>query len=139
MKKTTKENPLTTFRKANEAREATIKKSLKKAQDGIEMNSQEPPDRLASSSKPIGANISVGNFSGRFQGNVGDNKISNTMLNAAYNNPKTGLSINAGYAPENKKVNAGLNYNTTVGKNKIPLKLGVTYNKKGGSVKSKKK
>ena len=61
------------------------------------------------------------------------------MFNAAYNNPKTGLSINAGYAPENKKVSAGLNYNTTVGKNKTPLKLGVTYNKIGGSVKSKKK
>ena len=30
MKKTTKENPLTFFRKANEAREATVKKSLKK-------------------------------------------------------------------------------------------------------------
>lgn len=39
MKKTNKENPLTFFRKANEARQATVKKSLKKAQDGIEMNS----------------------------------------------------------------------------------------------------
>jgi len=38
MKKTNKENPLTFFRKANEAREATVKKSLKKAQNGIEMN-----------------------------------------------------------------------------------------------------
>ena len=32
-----KENPITFFRKANEARQNTIKKSLKKAQDGIEM------------------------------------------------------------------------------------------------------
>jgi hypothetical protein len=139
MKKTNKVNPVTFFRKANEARQKIVKTSLKKAQDGIEMNSQEPPDRLTSSSKPIGTNISVGNFSGGFQGNVGDNKISNTMFNAGYNNPKTGLSINAGYAPKNKKVSAGLNYNTTVGKNKIPLKLGVTYNKNGGSVNRKKK
>lgn len=34
MKKTNKENPITFFRKANEARQAVVKKSLKKAQDG---------------------------------------------------------------------------------------------------------
>jgi len=34
MKKTNKENPLTFFRKANEARQALVKKSLKKAQYG---------------------------------------------------------------------------------------------------------
>ncbi len=38
MKKTKKENPITTFRKANEARQKVVKASLKKAQDGIEMN-----------------------------------------------------------------------------------------------------
>jgi hypothetical protein len=39
IKKTiTKEHPLTAFRKANEARQASVKKSLKKAQDGIETN-----------------------------------------------------------------------------------------------------
>ena len=35
MKKTNKVHPLTAFRKANEARQALVKKSLKKAQDGI--------------------------------------------------------------------------------------------------------
>jgi hypothetical protein len=34
MKKTNKENPVTFFRKANEARQAKVKKSLPKAQDG---------------------------------------------------------------------------------------------------------
>jgi hypothetical protein len=38
MKKTNKENPITFFRKANEARQKIVKSSLKKAQDGIEMN-----------------------------------------------------------------------------------------------------
>ena len=38
MKKTNKENPITTFRKLNEARKGTIMKSLKKAQDGIGVN-----------------------------------------------------------------------------------------------------
>ena len=39
MKKTNKENPLTTFRKLNQARQGMVMKSLKKAQDGIETNS----------------------------------------------------------------------------------------------------
>jgi len=34
MKKTTKEHPITAFRKANEARQAVVKKSMRKAQDG---------------------------------------------------------------------------------------------------------
>jgi hypothetical protein len=38
MKKTNKENPLTFFRKANENRQKNINTSIKKAQDGIEMN-----------------------------------------------------------------------------------------------------
>jgi hypothetical protein len=38
MKKTNKENPITTFRKLNEVRKGTIMKSLKKAQDGIGVN-----------------------------------------------------------------------------------------------------
>lgn len=38
MKKINKENPITFFRKANESRQAVVKKSLKKAQDGIETN-----------------------------------------------------------------------------------------------------
>ena len=38
MKKTNKENPITTFRKLNEARNGMIMKSLKKAQDGIGVN-----------------------------------------------------------------------------------------------------
>jgi hypothetical protein len=38
MKKTNKENPLTFFRKANETRQKNVRTSIKKAQDGIEMN-----------------------------------------------------------------------------------------------------
>jgi len=37
MKKTNKVNPITFFRKANEARQASVKKSIKKAQDGMQM------------------------------------------------------------------------------------------------------
>jgi len=38
MKKTNKENPITSFRKMYEAREKTVKSSLKKAQNGIQVN-----------------------------------------------------------------------------------------------------
>ena len=38
MKKTNKENPLTFFRKANEARQKVVKNSLTKARDGIQTN-----------------------------------------------------------------------------------------------------
>jgi len=38
MKKINKVNPLTAFRKFNEARQTVVKKSLKKAQNGIETN-----------------------------------------------------------------------------------------------------
>jgi hypothetical protein len=56
------------------------------------------------------------------------------------------FSIDAGYKKNAKedfdynKIKAGLNLDTHVGKNKLPVKLGVTYNqKKGGQTKSKKK
>jgi hypothetical protein len=38
MKKTSKENPVTFFRKADEARQKVVKRSLKKAQNGIQVN-----------------------------------------------------------------------------------------------------
>ena len=135
MKKTTKENPITFFRKASEARQKVVKASMKKMQ----MGGPEDPTDSGSSSKPIGVNATLGNFTGGFRGDITGNKISNSAFNASYDNPKTGLGVNANYTPENKKISAGVNYKTTVGKNKTPLKLGVTYNKKGGVIKTKKK
>ena len=135
MKKTNKEHPLTFFRKANEAKQKVVKASMKKMQEAGEVEPMKPE----SSSKPIGVNASLGNFSGGFKGDITGNKMSNSAFNASYENPKTGFGVNANYTPENKKISAGVNYNTTVGKNKTPLKLGVTYNKKGGIIKTKKK
>ena len=45
MKKTNKENPLTTFRKLNQARQGMVMKSLKKAQAGIQTNGN-PEDMM---------------------------------------------------------------------------------------------
>jgi hypothetical protein len=44
MKKTNKENPITFFRKANEAREAKVKNSIKQAKYGISMG--EDPENM---------------------------------------------------------------------------------------------
>jgi hypothetical protein len=138
MKKTNKENPVTFFRKANEARQAVVKKSLPKAQRGFQ-NRADSPEEMLSAPKPIGADISVGNFSGGFKGDLDGKRISNTSFNAGYNSSK-GLGINASYIPQDKKISAGVNYNTTIGRSKVPLKVGVTYNqKKGGTIKTKKK
>jgi hypothetical protein len=49
MKKTNKVNPVTFFRKANEARKAVVMKSMKKAQDGIQVN---PMPTLAAKQVP---------------------------------------------------------------------------------------
>jgi hypothetical protein len=45
MKKTNKENPITTFRKLTEARQGMVMKSLKKAQNGIQTN-EDPEDMM---------------------------------------------------------------------------------------------
>ena len=50
--KSNKENPITTFRKANEARQAVVKKSIKKAQDGIQTNTN--PEVYSPSSMTTG-------------------------------------------------------------------------------------
>lgn len=131
MKKTNKVHPITFFRKANEARQKLVKKSMGGPGD--------PPDET-STPKPIGATASFGNFEGGFKGDLTGNKISNSTFNASYNNPNTGLGVEGSYTPGTKNFTAGLNYNTTVGKNKTPVKIGINYNKKkGGSVKRKKK
>lgn len=46
MKKTTKENPITTFRKNFEARSKTVMSSLKKAQNGISVNDEMSDDLI---------------------------------------------------------------------------------------------
>ena len=155
MKKTNTSNTLKLFndnkdkayKKAN-GEMAAFKKSLPRAQDGTEFMDN-PPDSFGPPSfnlanpyinpKPLGVNLGIGNFSGGFKGDIGNNKISNSIFNAGYNNTKTGLGINASYRPENKNFSGGINYTTTIGKNKTPLKLGVTYNKKGGATNATKK
>jgi hypothetical protein len=53
MKKTDKPNPITFFRKANEARQAVVKKSIKKAQYGISTGDE--PDNMLINKPGYGA------------------------------------------------------------------------------------
>ena len=68
MKKTNKENPLTFFRKANEARQKVVKNSLTKARDGIQTNGYgEDPNKYVMNKTNIFGNtkfkeISKNNF-----------------------------------------------------------------------------
>jgi hypothetical protein len=89
---------------------------------------------------PISLDATLGKFNLGYDTNVSNTGLSNSRFTAGYNNPELGLGINAAYDPTRKNFSGGVDYNTTIGKNKTPLKLGVSYNRKnGGGVKSKKK
>ena len=51
MKKTNKENPVTFFRKANEARQKNVRASIKKAQDGISVGPQTEIESIMSNAR----------------------------------------------------------------------------------------
>jgi hypothetical protein len=151
MKKTNKPNPLKFFNdnKAMAYKKAggqmsQYKKALRKANNGEETGPPNsgpgpggPPPNMGA---PLSLDAALGNFNLGYDTNVSNTGLSNSRFNAGYNNPKLGLGINAAYDPTRKNFSGGIDYNTTIGKNKTPLKLGVSYNRKnGGGVKSKKK
>jgi len=69
--------------------------------------------------------------------NAGLSYDSKDGLNGGVSYDRNGFKIDAGYGANG--ANAGLSYTGAVGKNKTPVKVGFTYNKKGGTVKSKMK
>lgn len=166
MKKTNKSNPLKFFNdnKAKTYKQAggqmtQYRKALKKAQDGNETGptnsgpnsgpggpgsgnpgSGGPAGPQQNMGNPLSLNAALGNINLGYDTNVSNTGLSGNRFTAGYNNPKIGLGINAAYDAGRKNFSGGIDYNTTVGKNKTPLKLGLTYNRKnGGPLKSKKK
>jgi len=114
MKKTNKENPITFFRKADEARKANVMKSLKKAQDGFEIG--EDPENMMISKPGYGAKKS----------NMSMNNVVNPNLNSrvrsdAYYQKKYGTRGKAAEIMTKEEAEA----------------KGIVH-KKGGSVKRKK-
>jgi hypothetical protein len=144
MKKTTKENPLTTFRKANEARQAVVKKSIPKAQFGGRMKMKK------SSNEPVAVNPPE-KMPLRPAGQVGlplFNSSSNPSTETYYDrktgylrSPRTGGADEDGISYSYKKianVPAGeIGYSNEI-KSYDPGTL-ISNQKKGGSTKSKMK
>ena len=100
MKKTNKENPITFFRKANEARQAVVKKSLKKAKDGIEMNDdminkagstggyKKPVTMASVLNRPVNVPSIESQMSDSIKNNINSaNEIANKTVNKNYSPP----------------------------------------------------
>jgi hypothetical protein len=164
MKAKKKENPIAHFNKNKaeaykkaDASMKAFKKSLPKKEngggpfDGIlptpSIGTPGPGPTGSSTRKPLDASFKVGPLSGGVKSdlNAADGPMSTATYRAGYTGKK-GLGINAGYNAGEKKVNAGVSYEGTIGKkHKVPIKVDVSYNKSskmGGTVKkgkSKKK
>lgn len=95
MKKTNKENPLVTFRKMNEARNKTVGKSLRKAQDGLESNG----DAMDMINKP---------------GSTGGYKSTPTWSSAAKMLAGASSNLNSGPKPNN------IELDNLIKKNNVP-------------------
>ena len=122
MKKTIKEHPITFFRKANEAKQAVVKKSMKKAQDGIEMND----DMINKAGSTGGYKKPMRNEFDAYK-----EKFANEQYNSAREKVRDTLRNTYNDAITNRQKTDSLN--EYMRNNPIPPK------KKGGVVKSKKK
>ena len=154
MKKTNKENPITTFRKANEARQGKVMKSLKKAQAGIQVNpmptlaAKQVPSKLMENvekRKKIGA--------GKYNMMLESNKRDKDFYDKSKSELAPGMAMGE-FSPTYKESNwysgkrpstwKNLSQNglyTTPdqrGNNPVPDNIESTYYKKGGAKKKKK-
>jgi hypothetical protein len=154
MKKTNKENPITTFRKANEARQGAVMKSLKKAQAGIQVNpmptlaAKQVPSKLMENvekRKKIGA--------GKYNMMLESNKRDKDFYDKSKSELAPGMAMGE-FSPSYRETrqrpdlkpstwkNLSQNglYTTPdeTGKSPVPNNIESTYYKKGGAKKKKK-
>jgi hypothetical protein len=143
-------------KKADTSMKAFKKSLIKKNDGGNPFDGILPPPTIgtpgpgptgSSTRKPLDASFRVGPLSGGVKSNLNaaDGPMSAATYRAGYTGKK-GFGVNAGYDAGEKKVNAGVSYEGTIGKkHKVPIKVDVSYNKPskmGGTVKkgkSKKK
>ena len=154
-------NPLKFFREGGEQIKAMFKKGgyntpvqkLIKAQPGLETSNLTAPVNEAGN--PLRANVGIGNLDLGYSGNVGTTGITDNKLSAGYTNKgfgaagtydlanksgnigaiynnNNGFSANAGYNSKTG-LNGKISYTGAVGKSKTPVKVGLTYNKNGGT------
>jgi hypothetical protein len=138
------------YKKVNASMQA-FKKSLTKKGAGGPFDDILPPPvfsplGIPKPAKPLDASFRVGSFSGGMNTNLNAAKPLDTATYKLGYTGKKGFGVNAGYDTKEKKVNAGVSYEGTLGKKrKIPIKVDVSYNKQskmGGTIKkgkSKKK
>ena len=138
--KSNKENPLTTFRKLNQARQTKVKKSLKKAQDGIEMNDDMINKAGSKGKKPFNpmANAQRTNMPAY------TNSLQSEMANANAKNVEIARmdqmknTRGALSAKMSDSANAYRDSITNKPKSNTPVMDSLYPKKKGGSVKRKK-
>ena len=153
-------NPLKFFREGGEQIKAMFKKGgyntpvqkLIKAQPGLETSNLTAPVNEAGN--PLRANVGIGNLDLGYSGKVGTTGITDNKLSAGYTNKgfgaagtydlanksgnigavynNNGFSANAGYDSKTG-LNGKISYTGAVGKSKTPVKVGLTYNKNGGT------
>jgi hypothetical protein len=138
------------YKKANASMQA-FKKSLTKKDNGGPFDGILPTPSIGEPSserpaKPLDASFRVGSFSGGMKTNLNADKPLDTATYKLGYAGKKGFGVNVGYDTKEKKANAGVSYEGTLGKNKkVPIKVDVSYNKQsklGGAIKkgkSKKK
>lgn len=154
MKKTNKENPITTFRKANEARQGAVMKSLKKAQAGIQVNqmptlaTKQVPSKLmenVETRKKIGA--------GKYNMMLESNKRDKAFYDKSKSELAPGMAM-GDFSPtytesrqrpdlkpstwKNLSQNGLYTTPDQRGNNPVPDNIESTYYKKGGAKKKKK-
>jgi hypothetical protein len=143
MKKTNKENPLTFFRKANDARQKVVKNSLTKARNGIIAGPQTESQSILSNAISSQPAIPRPNRSSR------DEMMQEMMSDSMYNvNTANAMRLSSQPRPSFmeptdplKKVNYDQKKIDDFNKkypNGVPGPSSLKRNKKGGSVKIKK-
>lgn len=142
------------YKKADSSMKA-FKKSLTKKDNGGPFDGILPTPSIgtpgegptgSSTRKPLDASFKIGPWNAGVKTNLNADKPMNTAVYKAGYTGKKGLGVNVGFDAAEKKANAGVSYEGTIGKKrKVPIKVDVSYNKSskmGGAVKkgkSKKK
>ena len=147
MKKTNKENPVTFFRKANEARQKNVRESIKKAQDGISVGPQTEIQSIMSNARnsqppiPYADKPRTEEMMQRLMGESAKNidTINNMRVSQG---PQAMQARSAAVSsdPRRQVINqAYMDAVTNRPKSNTPMMDSMFQKKKGGSVKRKKK
>jgi hypothetical protein len=143
MKKTNKENPVTFFRKANEARQKNVRASIKKAQDGVSVGPQTEMESIMSNARNSQPPIPYANKPSReemmMQRMMGESaKNVDTINNIRSAQGPQAMQARSAAVPSAERRKAYMDALTNRPKSNTPMMDSLYPKKKGGSVKRKK-